>query len=98
MRNLRMTAVCLAAAGMLTSSAIAEAQPFYNWGGFYFGAHAGTGFGAGSGEAIEDSAGVPYNAFGDRWEFDLDSGGIFGAQAGYGFQRQRLVFGIEGDI
>jgi outer membrane protein with beta-barrel domain len=98
MRNLKMTAVCLAAAGVLTSSATAEAQPFYNWGGFYFGAHAGTGFGSGNGEATEDSAGVPYNAFGDRWEFDLDSGGVFGAQAGYSVQRQRLVFGIEGDI
>jgi outer membrane immunogenic protein len=98
MRNLKMTAVCLAAAGVLTSGATAAAQPVDNWGGFYVGAHAGAGFGSGSGEATEDSAGVPYNAFDDRWEFEVDSGGIFGAQAGYSVQRQRLVFGVEGDI
>jgi outer membrane immunogenic protein len=57
----------------------------YNWSGFYFGAHAGLGWG----ELTSAS---------DSTIDHEPRGGLFGGQVGYNWQVNTFVFGIEGDI
>jgi len=91
-------AACLAVSGLVGLSATASAQPVYNWSGFYAGGHVGAVFGGGSATATEDSADPPYNAPGDSWGVDLDSGVNLGAQAGFSLQRHAWVYGVEADV
>ena len=90
---------CVAAAGLLSGSALASdlptkapayktpiAAPPYNWSGFYVGANFG-------GAWTNGSLNIPGNNFyGGITEF------IGGVQAGYNFQAGHLLFGIEGDF
>jgi outer membrane immunogenic protein len=62
-------------------------QPFYNWGGVYFGLNAGYGFGK--------SNWTGFTA-GDTGNFDLN-GALVGGTLGANFQSGAFVFGIEGD-
>jgi opacity protein-like surface antigen len=72
-----------------------EAEPMGGvWTGFYLGGHAG--FARGSFKATEVD---PVFAVLIDEELDHEpSGGVFGVQAGYNWQRARWVFGIEGDV
>src|SRR5688572_567380 len=56
--------------------------PAVSWAGLYAGASAGYGWGAG--KQLSDG----------RFETDLD-GAVYGAQVGYNFQRDNIVFGGE---
>jgi outer membrane immunogenic protein len=101
MKRLFLAGVALAA---LTSSAFAAdiprravveqrvaapvqyVAPVYNWSGFYVGFNAGWGWGNGS------MSGPPRTG-----DFDLD-GGVIGAQMGYNWQVNQIVWGLETDI
>jgi outer membrane immunogenic protein len=62
----------------------------YNWTGLYVGTHAGLAVGQAKG-TISDGY--------DRLSTEPDlSGGVYGGQIGYNFQRNNLVFGIEGSV
>ncbi|HEY2528571.1 MAG TPA: outer membrane beta-barrel protein [Xanthobacteraceae bacterium] len=52
--------------------------PYYNWSGFYVGAHAGVGWSDGGGSN--------------------SSGFVGGGQAGFNYQMNQWVWGLEGDI
>jgi outer membrane immunogenic protein len=69
----------------------------YNWTGFYVGGNIGYSWGRSSGtEAFSDAAsGLILSASANR--FDMN-GVIGGAQAGYNWQRDRWVYGLEADI
>jgi outer membrane immunogenic protein len=90
--------LCLGAAWFAGTPAPVEAQSVPDWSGFYVGVHVGIPVGQGSAEATEDSEGVPYNAFGDQWTFDLDGKTSFAVQVGYNRQRARLVYGAQVDF
>lgn len=67
-------------------------QPYWNWSGLYFGGNVGYGF-----SGIDEGALVGPTAVGKVGSLDTD--GVFGgAQLGYNWQRERLVFGIETDF
>lgn len=92
--------------GLLMAAVPAEAQEG-NWSGFYAGVNAGGAwgnsdanigcddstfvFGPFCGDAAAQRA-IPFNMSSDQ------DGFIGGVQAGYNFQRGRMVFGIEADI
>lgn len=64
------------------------------WTGFYLGAHAGYGWGSFKPTDVD-----PVFAALIEEELEHDpSGGVFGIQAGYNWQRERWVFGVEGDV
>jgi outer membrane immunogenic protein len=60
--------------------------PMYNWTGFYVGINGGGGFGTGS------LSGRPSTG-----DFDT-SGGLVGGTAGYNWQSNQIVWGLETDI
>lgn len=68
-----------------------EEPKHYSWEGFYIGAHGGYIW-----ESIsqtQTSGGMPVGPF------DFKDGSFFGGgQAGFNFQRQNIVFGIEADL
>ena len=59
----------------------------WNWGGLY----AGINYGGGAGTASQS------DILFDRGKFDV-GGGVFGGTVGYNWQRDRMVFGLEGDL
>lgn len=63
----------------------------FDWNGFYVGAHAGYGEGNLQGDWCPSECEFPMSAL------DLN-GGLGGAQAGYNFQMDSLLLGVEGDI
>lgn len=69
----------------------------YNWTGFYIGGNVGSSWGRSSGtETFTDaSSGAVLSSSANR--FDMD-GVIGGGQAGYNWQADRWVFGLEADI
>jgi len=77
-----------------------------NWSGFYIGANAGFGWGQAEFDAVNgtvfpaynDGTAVPAGAGTLAATKKQDSAFIGGAQAGYGWQMQQWVFGVEGDI
>jgi outer membrane immunogenic protein len=64
------------------------------WNGFYLGAHAGFTWGSFNPTEVDPVFAVLID---EELEHD-PSGGVFGVQAGYNWQRSRWVFGVEGDI
>jgi outer membrane immunogenic protein len=58
-------------------------EPAYNWSGFYLGLNGGGGWGR--------------SAWTTTGSFDV-SGGLIGATAGYNYQINQAVLGVEGDI
>jgi outer membrane immunogenic protein len=74
-----------------------QAAPIYNWTGFYVGGNIGYSWGRSLGtEAFSDAtSGLILSASANR--FDMN-GVIGGAQAGYNWQRDRWVYGLEADI
>jgi len=59
----------------------------YNWTGFYLGVNGGGGWGSSEWT----------NSAGTTGTFDI-SGGVVGGTAGYNWQMNQVVFGLEGDI
>jgi opacity protein-like surface antigen len=91
-----------------TSAAIA-ASPAYSWTGFYFGGHAGYGWGSVDGDTRRTVVIPPPaapNFFVNTpnpvpFIFDRGlnpQGGLGGLQAGYNFQSGRTVYGVEADF
>jgi outer membrane immunogenic protein len=72
--------------------------PVFNWTGFYVGVH--SGFTSGSTaftDTIRGGSGNSWNLTGDR--FTATRGGIvLGGQAGYNYQINNIVLGLEGDL
>jgi outer membrane immunogenic protein len=67
------------------------AVAMYNWGGFYFGGHAGYGWGDADWEFINDPAPRTFTDHRLR-------GFVGGVHTGYNWQSGRFVFGIEGSV
>jgi outer membrane immunogenic protein len=61
--------------------------PYYNWSGFYVGVNGGYGFGT----SQHQVPGVATNSY-------STSGAVAGVTAGYNFQINNIVFGIEDDF
>jgi len=72
-------------ARMPVKAPIAAPSPAYNWSGFYFGVHAGYGWGELTSAADTTIDHEP-------------TGGLFGGQIGYNWQSGQFVFGIEADF
>lgn len=82
-----MTRLSAASAIMLITCAAASAEPANsNWSGFYAGAHGGYGW-----------TKLTVNGDEDNEKMDL-KGGLGGLHAGYLWQWQQLVAGVEGDF
>lgn len=91
-----LSAILLATTAL---SGIARAEPadsVYDWSGFYVGAHVGYGESAASG-LFEGRPEDDFENFGGS--FDLDPDGVVGGlKAGYNWQFDNIVFGVEADI
>lgn len=104
-----MIATCLLAAGptvALGADLIANEVPqpstqetiaVTDWSGFYAGVHAGGAWGRSSTADSNPVAGNLYPGAGDRFTAGIN-GVLGGVQAGYNWQRDYLVFGVEGDL
>jgi outer membrane immunogenic protein len=93
--------LAVTAATLLGSTAAQAAEP-YNWTGFYAGFNAGYGFGGDGdirtkGQAAPNIANI--NGGARPGSVDLDRNGFVGGlQAGYNYQVEQWVFGVEADI
>lgn len=72
------------------ADAVVDVPEMHDWSGFYAGLHAG--YGSGDRDWNDDAGFFDDEAF----RYDLD-GAVLGAQIGYNFQVDSLVFGIEAD-
>ena len=97
-------AVCIVGATQLSYGAdlpvkapVYKAQPIalYNWTGFYVGGDVGYGWGTSKSVATTANANFPV---GFAFAPDDLSGAVAGGHAGYNYQIDRLVLGIEGDF
>jgi outer membrane immunogenic protein len=78
----------------IAPATVAGAQPQHDWRGFYVGGNAGYGVARNNSSAkFIDFSGDPLEAF-----VVSPAGGLFGAQAGYNWQHERWVFGVESDL
>jgi outer membrane immunogenic protein len=66
--------------------------PVYNWGGIYFGANGGYGFGTSDWTDPNNISGL-----GSTGDFDVN-GFLVGPTVGVNFQTDAFVFGVEGDF
>jgi outer membrane immunogenic protein len=91
-----------AAAADMPLKAIPAPAPMYNWSGFYAGVNGGFGWGTSMGDLVNNSGGIaiPTALAGNTIPTHLNvkpQGFLGGAQAGYNWQVDHVVFGIEGD-
>lgn len=92
-----MSAGIAALASVLATSAFAAPPVPYSWNGFYIGVNAGYSWGNSSTtQSFHDTVSGAFLSS-SRNRFDMD-GGIGGAQAGYNWQQQNWLFGVEADI
>jgi outer membrane immunogenic protein len=96
LKKLFLAGVAMAFMGSAALAADIEAPPAaYDWSGFYIGGHLGYGEANYSGEFDEPDA--PDST--DPQPDDLDLNGIAGGlQAGWNWQMDSLVLGVEGDV
>lgn len=81
---------------LFVPGARADESTVYDWSGFYAGIHAGYGWG--TSDATEDTdLNYSYNMPRDNWDYDID-GFLAGGQLGVNFQKDTVLFGLEGDI
>lgn len=73
------------------------AAPIFNWTGFYVGANAGYAWGRTRATDIVASNGLCWVVCGSEWGTDVD-GFTGGLQAGWNYQVQNWVVGVEGDV
>lgn len=71
-------------------------EPFWNWTGLYLGGNIGYGFSGIDGDLLRQTAPASSN-IGALKGFDTD-GVIGGLQAGYNWQREHMVLGLETDF
>ena len=91
MKNLLLTSVCAATMALSMSAGVHAAdmdEPGFDWTGFYAGAHLGYGWGD---ARFTTRTGTP------RYPYNID-GILGGIQAGYNYQMDSFVFGLEGDF
>ncbi len=76
------------------------AAPVYNWTGFYIGANAGYNWASGDQNVIGNPAALTaFGALGIPTAYGLDADGFTaGLQAGYNYQINQFVLGVEADI
>lgn len=91
------------AADMAVKARPIVVDPSYNWTGFYVGVNGGYAWSGQTGDVVATSGGLaipPAVAAGTIPSFlgVRAEGGFGGAQAGYNWQSNHFVFGIEGDI
>lgn len=88
-------ALGLIANGALAADLTEPVTPLEDWGGFYAGVHAGWGWGDADSDAMnpEEFGGTPIE---NGFQNDID-GPIAGAQAGFNWQINQFVLGIEAD-
>jgi len=93
----RAFAADLAVPHIYTKAPPMAVDPGYNWSGFYAGLNVGYGWGrsAATADFTDSRSGVLLSSSAGR--FDLN-GVTGGGQIGYNWQRDRFVFGVEGDI
>jgi outer membrane immunogenic protein len=82
------------------SRAPAIVAPAWSWTGFYLGVNAGYGWNTTTGDYFCSYAGVVGDVGCSTPVSGVvkPRGGLFGVQAGYNWQRNRIVYGIEADI
>ncbi len=109
MKKIAIAVAALAMGSMSASAADLAARPYtkapvapvavYNWGGFYIGGHIG---GAWTNQEWVNTANTIVGSFGDLGPgqgFRQRGTGIFGGgHAGYNWQANNFVFGLEGTI
>lgn len=97
--NTMTGAFILAGIGFFTTAnaapAATEEQPPFDWSGAYAGIHIGYGWGDSDFTDSEYNGAPPYPTVG--WGVDSD-GLITGINAGYNWQRDHMIFGLEGEI
>ncbi|WJR78976.1 outer membrane protein [Bradyrhizobium sp. NP1] len=91
------------AADMPVKAMPPPALAIYNWTGFYIGANVGGGWERGTGDLIATSGGIaiPTAVAGGTIPRNLNlspSGVVGGGQAGYNWQINQIVFGLETDL
>lgn len=91
-----MSSLVLFTASMAKAADVAPVD-VYDWTGMYVGVNAGYAWGETEATDQLASNGFPWNTLGDNFTADVD-GFAGGAQAGYNFQANSMVFGIEADI
>ena len=85
------------AADAVVEEIVVEAPPAVSWTGFYVGGHAGYAWGNWDGDLTFDPGTGPIVVFDpSNREIDLD-GWLAGAQIGFNYQVNSLVFGLEAD-
>jgi outer membrane immunogenic protein len=88
-----------ASAADLAVKALPAPQAVWSWTGFYLGAHAGAGWGTTETTLISATApGFPTVPFNFPAAQNSRSGFLGGGQAGYNYQSDWAVFGVQGDI
>jgi outer membrane immunogenic protein len=94
----RFLAACIAAAAFCAAPALAAppADPVFNWTGFYIGGQVGGGWDA-SQPTRTDAGGAPYIPLGFVLNTLHASGLLGGGYAGFNYQINRFVIGIDGD-
>src|SRR5215510_826528 len=104
MKKIAVAAVVLAlgtaiaiAADMPVKAPVAAMPVPYSWTGFYVGLNAGYSWGSSSTtQSFRDTTSGAILSL-SHTRFDMD-GAIGGGQAGYNWQQQNWVFGVEADI
>jgi outer membrane immunogenic protein len=86
-----------------TKAPMAVPDAVYNWTGFYVGVNGGYGWENGTGDLVGNSGGIviPAAIAGGTIPSHFNvrpEGWLAGAQAGYNWQVNHIVFGVEGDI
>lgn len=90
MRNTLLATTAFVALSVASANAADLIDPPYDWSGFYLGGNAGIAF-------LDGDARITVG--GAQTNFDLsDTGFTFGVQAGYNWQHDNLVLGVEADF
>lgn len=99
-KTLLASATLLFAAGAANAADMVDVAPVTDWSGFYVGVHGGYGWANFDGSAdIVTGEDTPEFLTGFDYGQDLDGDGFFaGLQAGFNWQMDSIVLGIEGDI
>lgn len=100
MKKLFVVSAMVAASMCVVSTSFAAdvmTDTSYNWTGGYLGLHAG--YGDANTDGIFDSSELPAFPEESTYGDDLDANGFVGGlQAGYNWQMDQFVWGIEGDV
>jgi outer membrane immunogenic protein len=82
----------------LAGASDAYAAPAYNWTGFYIGVNGGATSHQASTNDLNHWGGTGLTPYVNPWFKSNTTAASFGGQAGYGWQMNYLVFGVEADV